>query len=65
MILRIYLTSILASLWISSTHHAVSELSWIGVLTVVVRHDRYFHTLEVKWIKDCRQRNVTLAHFNK
>lgn len=50
---HIYLTGILAPLWISSTHHAVSELSRIGVLAVVVRQDRYFYTLEVEWIKDC------------
>lgn len=65
--MHIYLTGILASLWISSTHHAVSEPSWIRVLTVVGRHDRDPHTLEVKWIKDCRAIvKVTLAqHINQ
>lgn len=48
------LTGILASLWISSTHHAVSELAWIGVLTVLVRHDGDLHALEVEWIEDFR-----------
>lgn len=62
----VYLTGILASLWISSTHHAVSEPSWVGVLAVVVRHDRHLHTLKVKWIEDCSAiGKVTLAHFIK
>lgn len=51
---RKYLTSILASLQVSSTHHAVSDLSRVGAFTVRVRQNGDFHTLKVKWVEHCR-----------
>lgn len=48
-----YLTSILASLQVSGTHHAVSNPALVGVFTVLIRQNGDFDALQVKRVEHC------------
>lgn len=58
-----YLTSILASLQISCTHHTLSDHAGVGVLTFLVGQYGHFHTLEVKWVEHCNLREDEINIF--
>lgn len=55
-----YLTSILASLQISGTHHAFSDLANVGIFTVLVRQNGDFYTLKVKWVEHCGTTSINI-----
>lgn len=46
-----YLTGVLASLQVSGTHHGISNLARVGLITGLLRQDGDVHTLQVKWVE--------------